>query len=628
MGRLPIDEAVAYAIEIARALGAAHARGIVHRDIKPQNVLIDEEGTAKVTDFGIARSLDEEGLTADGRVLGTTDYVSPEQALGHAGERPVRHLLARRRALRDAHRRRPVPRREPGRRGDEARARGPAGRQRSAARRSRPASASVLDRMTDKDLDRRYADAQSLVADLEDALAIEAARSGRSTGEATAVLRTLPEGARRRLPLRLRWHLPVALVIVAGAIAVALVVLLGNEAAHRAQKGTGTGTVKAPPGTRIVSVRSTSAHDYDPLGTTARSTRSGPAWPSTATRARPGRPRATATGRSRRPTRTAGAPASGSTSTPSPASTRRGWRSRATPGWRAELYAAPNGPVPEDARRPWTRVGGGRVTKSRQRFTLNTDGRRYRYYLVWITALPPAASQVEIREIVLRRAPARPRRCGRRARARSARARSRAAGRRARGKGRPLASHSFGKTLVTVKPGIVLSSLTSTRSPSTKKSTRARPAQPTRRNASRGQPAHLLGHRVGDPRRHAQLHPAGRVLGLVVVPVGPGQDDLAGHRDLRVVEPDHRALDLEAVARTPRRSPGVSCANAPSSAASTLGLGPHLGDPDRGAEPRRLDEHRHAETAQLARAPRPGPRASAPRAPPTVAHLRHAGRVP
>src|SRR3712207_665015 len=82
LGRLPVDESLAYAIEIARALGCAHANNIVHRDVKPQNVLIDPEGSAKVTDFGIARSLDQEGLTADGRVLGTTDYVSPEQALG------------------------------------------------------------------------------------------------------------------------------------------------------------------------------------------------------------------------------------------------------------------------------------------------------------------------------------------------------------------------------------------------------------------------------------------------------------------------------------------------------------------------------------------------------------------
>src|SRR5205823_4845574 len=81
-GPLEIPQAVAYAIEIARALGAAHDRLIVHRDVKPQNVLIGVEGSAKITDFGIARSLTEEGLTVAGRVLGTTDYVSPEQALG------------------------------------------------------------------------------------------------------------------------------------------------------------------------------------------------------------------------------------------------------------------------------------------------------------------------------------------------------------------------------------------------------------------------------------------------------------------------------------------------------------------------------------------------------------------
>ena len=81
-GRLPVDEAVAYAIEIGRGLTAAHARKLVHRDVKPQNVLIDPEGRAKVTDFGIARSLEQKGMTATGRVLGTTDYVSPEQAMG------------------------------------------------------------------------------------------------------------------------------------------------------------------------------------------------------------------------------------------------------------------------------------------------------------------------------------------------------------------------------------------------------------------------------------------------------------------------------------------------------------------------------------------------------------------
>ena len=82
LGRLPIVEAAAYGIEVGRGLAVAHAHRLVHRDVKPQNVLIDPEGRAKVTDFGIARSLESDGLTKTGRVLGTTDYVAPEQAMG------------------------------------------------------------------------------------------------------------------------------------------------------------------------------------------------------------------------------------------------------------------------------------------------------------------------------------------------------------------------------------------------------------------------------------------------------------------------------------------------------------------------------------------------------------------
>ena len=72
--------------QIARALDAAHARGIVHRDVKPANLLFDERGEIRVVDFGVARVVDETTgqLTAAGTVLGTAGYISPEQALGES----------------------------------------------------------------------------------------------------------------------------------------------------------------------------------------------------------------------------------------------------------------------------------------------------------------------------------------------------------------------------------------------------------------------------------------------------------------------------------------------------------------------------------------------------------------
>jgi serine/threonine-protein kinase len=82
-GPLPARRAVELGIAVADALAFAHEHGLVHRDVKPQNVLLTPDGEAKVTDFGIARSLDvEQGVTQTGTVLGTSNYISPEQASG------------------------------------------------------------------------------------------------------------------------------------------------------------------------------------------------------------------------------------------------------------------------------------------------------------------------------------------------------------------------------------------------------------------------------------------------------------------------------------------------------------------------------------------------------------------
>jgi tRNA A-37 threonylcarbamoyl transferase component Bud32 len=399
---LEIAQAIAYAIEIARALGAAHDRQIVHRDVKPQNILISEEGGAKITDFGIARSLTEEGLTVAGRVLGTTDYVSPEQALGQPvtgqsdlyslgvvlyemltgevpfrGETPVAVAMKHvREELPDVQLLRP---------------------------RVSAATAAVLERAVAKDLSRRYPDAQTMVGELEEVLALEASRSGQATGEATTVLRSLSQGARRRLPWRLRhparWAASLGLV----GLAVAVVLIVAAAQTHR-----GTG-VAAHGGSHAglvqVALSQTAAHGYNPFGT-------GPENRDRIDNLVDNDPNTTwSTEQYYEGTlKKAGGVGLGVYLDAAPRVAGRALEiDTPTPGFAAQVYVAsqidlskPYGDSTPLAQRGWQGpVGASASVRSGERIRLSLQGRSYRYYLLWLTTLPPGHQSATLADLTL-----------------------------------------------------------------------------------------------------------------------------------------------------------------------------------------------------------------------------------
>jgi serine/threonine protein kinase len=396
LGRLPITEAVAYAIEIARALGTAHSRHIVHRDVKPQNVLIDHEGSAKVTDFGIARTLEEEGLTADGRVLGTTDYVSPEQALGQdvtgqsdlyslgvvlyemlTGEVPFKG--ENQVAVAMKHVRETIP----------------------DVQLMRPevsaALAAVVETATAKRVDERYADDAELIADLEDVLAIETARAGTATGEVTSVLRTLPSRTRRRLPLRVRQPLLVTgLALALVAVIAGGVLFLLNRTHH------GSGTLpQAPPKStpHQVSLCDSCATDYNPDALTGPKNQHSSQDPL----AIDGN-RNTAWTTETYVNDTLGKPGVGIYVDAKPGVAAGSMViDTDTPGYKVTIYARSSKPNPDTfdtGRGGWVAVGNAPAVRATQTITLHTAGVRYRYYLVWITSLGNNG-HVDINEIAL-----------------------------------------------------------------------------------------------------------------------------------------------------------------------------------------------------------------------------------
>jgi serine/threonine-protein kinase len=371
-GPLPVSEAVAYAIEITMALAAAHERGLVHRDIKPQNVMIGEEGRAKVTDFGIARGLEGTQLTAAGKVIGTTDYVSPEQALGHdvtgqsdiyslgivlyemlTGEVPfkgesgvsvaMKHVQQ---GLPDVQKRRPEV---------------------SAA------LAAVIERATAKELRNRYATIEEMERDLEDVLTYESAREGGATGEATAVLKQLPATAKARARWR-RHAAAVALYLLIAAVVTGAAVLLFNS----------RGEDQAPsvPGNLTpLGLGERDGHDYDPPP--GDKVENAAALPNLLDRDQSSY---WSTERYDTPQFANIKDGTGVYLDAGRSVVARGLRIwTPKPGWTVELYVA-NTSVPSSVE-DWTPVGGGKLTKSPQTFGLDTGGQPFQYYLIWITKL-------------------------------------------------------------------------------------------------------------------------------------------------------------------------------------------------------------------------------------------------
>ena len=398
VGPLPIPEAVAYSIEIARALGAAHSRNIVHRDVKPQNVLIDKQGSAKVTDFGIARSLDEDGLTADGRVLGTTDYVSPEQALGQhvngqsdlyslgialyemlTGEVPFKG--ENQVAVAMKHVREELP----------------------DVRTKRPevsvTLAAVVDKATAKYTRDRYANDAQLIADLEEVLAIETARAGTTSGEATAVLQSLPKGTRRRVPFPIRHRartvasVVLLILLVAGAIA---------WLATRAHNGSTPAAHHLVPPSRLAPVTLSAATAYNPDGlggdTTQNNANEGLVIDGNPT---------TAWATQQYYSGALQKPGVGIFVTSPHVAAQKLTVLTPTPGFSATIYGSNTRPIlssfPDSH---WVKLGSTGAATGTTQFALGDGAHganqtRFTYYLVWITKLPPQQQSVSIGEIKL-----------------------------------------------------------------------------------------------------------------------------------------------------------------------------------------------------------------------------------
>jgi serine/threonine protein kinase len=398
VGALDTQEALAYAIEIARALTVAHARKMVHRDIKPQNVMIDAEGRAKLTDFGISRQLEQDGMTATGRVLGTTDYVAPEQAMGRGADQRsdiyslgvVLYEMLTGGVPFEADSQVGVAMKHVNEELPDVQAQRP---ELSAA------TALVVERATAKDPAQRYADIGEMIDDLSTALEVEAARAGSTTGEATSVLDAVPP-AKRKLSSRARWSwAAIALVVLVGAGALVATQLISSGDTPIVGKNENEPT---RPSGQPVAVEG--ATDYDPEGDGHENSQE-------VGLAVDGNPTGTSWSTEHYDsqvfagTKTGPDPGVGIYVTSQAVSTPKKMVIQSpTPGWNAQIFAAPAGP-PEEIEEWGEPIAEIEGAKSIEEVTLHL-GAAAKYFLIWITKLSSASDQegrfqVEISDIKL-----------------------------------------------------------------------------------------------------------------------------------------------------------------------------------------------------------------------------------
>jgi eukaryotic-like serine/threonine-protein kinase len=374
-GPAPVATALELAKQIAQALSFAHQQGLVHRDVKPQNVLLNGDGAAKVTDFGIARSIDvKHGVTQTGTVLGTSDYIAPEQAQGQSvdaqtdvyslgvvlyelltGEVPfpgesfvavaMRHINEPPPPVRD--KRPDVP----------------------------PRVEAAVQRAMAKDPADRFASMGEFSAELDACLA-------ELRGSETVVTR--PVGAPRRGRRRSSaWPVVIALLVVIAIGAVVGYLLLRH---HSGSPSSGTHT---PPSTLANPVPLRGVTAYDPYGSPP-----GQEHNADAPKATDGDPNTYwETEQYRSSFAAIGKPGVGLVlATSQPLQLRQLGIATATPGFHATIKAgdSPGG--------PWTGVSSSQTIEQPAHISLNPT-RAYAYWLIWITQLPPGQQSVRINDV-------------------------------------------------------------------------------------------------------------------------------------------------------------------------------------------------------------------------------------